>query len=485
MIHLVVYVIKKLIEMTIRLQKETLKYLLQFKEALTLIEKLDSNIFDLQEDKFVFNLLKKFIEKNKMLPKKIDLIDFFETKAVKKGYCQEDIDIYTKYISNNYTKVEATTDILRKECIKSIQVKLTKEMFLNNAGNIDSIETESFFETLMSDMNNILDLSKDEMYSEQMDGGYLLKDHHKNPIINITNDIIPLYLKGMNKSTAYGGVKAPELCILMAAPKGFKTGNMLVLALELVRSGYKVHYADTENGVKSIRTRLLQAILETDVITLMDDEEQSTLDALVRQLSYAGGDLKINLYPMWRCSLQDVESNIKRDRENDNFHPDIIVYDNLDNFIPSKGEARKKDRRLQIQEVYAEALGLNAKYNIPSFTISQVNRKAVEKETFSMTDLAEDFGKAAIAHKAWAICATKEEKDAGISRIVSAFQREGIGDGHLCCFVKIDKAKMSIKEITEIEAMQQLDGYIKSSSPDEDKYPRLTPKYNDNDNMPF
>lgn len=65
-----------------------------------------------------------------------------------------------------------------------------------------------------------------------------------------------------------------------------------------------------------------------------------------------------------------------------------------------------------------------------------------------MTNFSEDFGKAANCHAAFALCRTPYEKEAGVMRIVPVLQRDGVAQhSNYSCFVDVDEARMTVKEI--------------------------------------
>jgi predicted solute-binding protein len=101
---------------------------------------------------------------------------------------------------------------------------------------------------------------------------------------------------------------------------------------------------------------------------------------------------------------------------------------------------------------------MNKELNTFTIVPSQVNRAAIGKKTFDVKDLAEDFAKAMNANAIFAICATPEEEEQGIRRIIPVSQREGVryqGGKHIC-IVKIDEAKMLVQEVDSEEYLKNV-----------------------------
>ena len=63
------------------------------------------------------------------------------------------------------------------------------------------------------------------------------------------------------------------------------------------------------------------------------------------------------------------------------------------------------------------------------------------------------------AHSIWAICATANEEENGIRRIIPIRQREGEsykGKNSGVCVVKVDEKRMIVKEVDSEEYMESL-----------------------------
>jgi len=262
------------------------------------------------------------------------------------------------------------------------------------------------------------------------------------------------FLNDLNKLTAAGGFYSPQLIVFASGPKHFKTGFIIKLAVEYARDGYKVYYADGENGLRSIRRRAKMTIMECTSRDLLSAPDlDSTLNNFNGGVSmFPGGDLFVDYWPAGTASIGDVKSRLAYIKETKNWEPDIIIWDSIDHFLPTTSEDRRLPTRLQIQKVYHEAIALNAELNTFAFAPSQVNKAAIDKPVFDLKDLNEDFGKVMNAHGVFAICGTPEELEPdedGYSsrRIVVVVQREGErynGKNH--CLIKVNEKIAYVKE---------------------------------------
>jgi replicative DNA helicase len=280
-------------------------------------------------------------------------------------------------------------------------------------------------------------------------GSFLIQDRDKH-----ADDVVqgnPTFLDDLNEMMAAKGFYSPQLIVFMSGPKHFKTGIILKLVIEFARGGLRVYYADNENGVRQILNRAKMGIMECELQDLFEPGMKEEIDEVLgRFKKYMGGDIFVDSYPANCKSVADVRNRLMYLKEEYDWVPDIIVYDTIDKFVPANIKDRSRDTRIGIQLVYDEVKNLNKELGTFAIVPSQVNRKAIGKKIFDIADLAEDFAKSMNADSVWAVCATNDEIEQGIRRIIPVAQREGIGYKHNInnvCIVSVDEAIMKVKQI--------------------------------------
>jgi len=433
--------------MTIEYQLSLLCYLVQEKEGVSYINELDEKIFDLLEYKLSLQVLKKYHKLYGTLPSKINAQQFLEEQAAETKNLPENVlkdlkevmeDIYYPLAAGDKQKVKDTI-------ILEIQEKNIEETFLDFAENKLSVSQ------VFTRMNRLSSLVKSVDYDSHADGGFLVEDREKH--YDEQTEGHPTFLNDLNALTAAKGFFSPQLIIFMSGPKSFKTGLLINLGVEYARCGYKVYYADGENGARSIRNRAKQAIMKCTYQELYDSDIQEELnDVLYRFGHMMGGDLFIDSYPAGTKSIADVKARLSYLKEERGWEPNIIIYDSIDHFIPSQQADQKRDLRIKIQLVYHEAINLNRELGVFAIAPSQVNREALSKKVFDMKDISEDFGKIMNAHGVFAICGAPDEIENGIRRIVPVAQREGTSwKGKNECIIKVDEERMTISEVNKDE----------------------------------
>lgn len=429
--------------MTTDYQIALLSYLVQSPtEGNAFIDDVSEDLFDLLEYKAALQVLKRYKKLYGILPGAISAGQFLEEQiAQTKGMTAEIARDLREVFEDMYIPLPDADKVkLRDTIILEVQQKNLDSVFMDFAAG--KIATEQLF----IKVNKIQALVRSDV-DDHKDGGFLIEDRDRHWSEYV--DGHPTFLHDLNAMTSANGFYSPQLIIFMSGPKHFKTGLLIKLALEYVRDGYKVYYADGENGAASIRNRFKMAAMECTRQELKEPEIQEELnDVLFRIGKFMGGDIYIDSYPAMSCSMKDVDGRLSALEHEYGWTPDIIVYDSIDHFIPSKAEDQRRDPRIRIQLVYHEAIALNKRRGTFALAPSQVNRAALKKKTFDITDLSEDFGKAMNAHCVMAICATDEEMELGIRRIIPVAQREGVSyKGKNMCLIQIDESRQMVSEI--------------------------------------
>lgn len=433
--------------MTIAFQDNVLKFCLNAKkEGRKYFTLLDDDCFDLADRKFVFSLIQKYLEKYGVMPSRVNLIEYLEIIVKKLPQLtpeakEEIIKCINELFEESFV---SDTVIVREEIIKFSQRKQTKALFTKNSDKVKDGD-EEFFSKLFRDMSKIVLLAKEHEESQNK-GKFLLKEF--SGFRYVMKEAHPTYLKALNRMTASGGFKTPELIIIMSQPKGFKTGFVLNLAMNFVRDGLNVYYVDGENGVQAIESRFYQAMMNSTKRDLMTDDNEKVLAEMVRRFKVMGGDFKVDYYPAHTHDCNDVDANLQQYWDEYGWKPDVIIWDYPDLLAPC--DKSIKEKRLKIQAVYHDIIRLHNKWQLFGVGISQVSKNAVNKEFISIKDFAEDFGKAANAHAAFAICRTEDEVQAGTARLIPVMQREGeMFTGTQICYLRIEPDIQTITEILD------------------------------------
>lgn len=426
-------------------QDELLRWLCQNRDSKKYILVLDADVFDMINHQIVFGLLKGFVEKYNGLPTVANLLHYYDKELQLKSekFDSGTIKLIEDTIRDAFIPIATNSEQIREAVLEEYQKKLTKNLFIDYASQAKSADKKVIAE-IYNKIRKIKDVSEIDLDEEKNKGKFLLADFQTGNY-NLVQGI-PTYLKALNRMTSVKGFYSPQLIIFMGAPKSFKTGTLLNIARGYMQDGHNVYYADAENGEDRIADRMKQAMLNATYPELVSGEEDGILESIVEKYKLRGGDFLADFYPMATKTMNDVEDRLNQIKDDYGFVPKVICFDYLDLFRPIDHTIR--DKRLQIQAVYQDAMRLLKKWDCIGFTLSQVGRDAVEKVIIKATDFAEDFGKAANAHAAFALCGTTAEREAGYIRILPVVQRDGVAQhSGAACYVKVDEGRMQMEEV--------------------------------------
>ena len=450
--------------MQIDFQREVLKFLCQDKLGRKYIEILDADFFDGSEDNVIFSLLKDYATRYKGLPNEANLLQYLETtldKPKNKDVGANVKKVLADTVRKAFIPSTANTQQIKETVIDKYQKKLIRKLIKENAGKLNS-DDEELVKNIYKEIAAIKKLSEEDLgETEKNRGSFLLSEHEEGDYsVTIAH---PTYLHGLNDMTGTQGFYSPQLVIFMSEPKGFKTGLLLNVAKNYVRDGFNVYYADAENGHKRIKDRVRQSMVNCTFEELRSGKFDKKLTSMVKAYSVMGGDFRADFFPAYTKSVADVEAELDYLLEEYNWIPDIICYDYLDLFEPI--DYKIKEKRLKIQAVYFDAIRLNNRLDTFSISLSQVSKGAVGSKTINMTDFAEDFGKAANCHAAFALCKDEVERAAGVARLIPVAQRDGVAQHtNKACFVSIDESRQTLTELSSqqwTELYQQHEHIVK------------------------
>lgn len=444
--------------MTLDFQKEVLQFLVQTATAKKYLSAIDADFFTLETDYTVYSLVKGFVESYKTLPTQASLKEHFrrELSTKKTSITKDVMQMVDEAIDDAYIPFKGNAEFIKAVVLERYQIALTKKLFVEKSTSLSNNESE-VLKTIFEEISKIKKISEEDEDEEANKGTFALLEFDPSKKSQI--EATPIFLESVNRMTATKGFYSPQLVIIMAAPKGFKSGTSINVAVNLVRDGERVYYVDTENGQDRILDRFYQCMLEATWEEYVSGELDETLQEQIDRFKLLGGDFIADYYPARTKTLGDVEDRLKELEEQYGWTPTVIVYDYLDNINPN--DWRIKEKRLQIQAVYFDAIGLQKRRKIWGVSPSQVNKDAVGKAVIDMKGFAEDFGKAANAHAAFAICRTEDEIEASVGRIVPVMQRDGVRQTKSSvCYLKFDEARMYMKEITKQEWEDALKPFV-------------------------
>lgn len=217
---------------------------------------------------------------------------------------------------------------------------------------------------------------------------------------------VPFEIDILNKITR-GGISKKSLTILMAGINVGKTAMMCGLAAACLRQGKNVLYITLEMSEEMISSRIDANLMDLTMDEVPELEEDAFLKriALIRKLT--PGALKVKEFATGKGSVNHFEHLLYELELKQNYKPDIIFIDYLNNCASTRFKAGTALYEY-IKAVGEEIRGMAVEQNVPIVTATQFNREGFRSSDPGLDNVAESFGTGATADLVLAILRNEE-----------------------------------------------------------------------------
>jgi replicative DNA helicase len=230
-----------------------------------------------------------------------------------------------------------------------------------------------------------------------------------------------------------GGFVKNNLHIIGAAPGAGKSKLMSYLAKQALSDMKRVVFITLELDEVETLTNICMSAACMSIAELRDlDELDKAIEKIDNFRNTHGTDLYIKFYKPSTVTANTIHNyiqkliQVKRDKENIDWKPDVIFLDYMDKLLPVdkvKGNIYEDNGG-----VADDCKNLAIDFNCPVITGSQLGRGSwnlVGNEVISMSSIAESARKAHLAHSLTTINANPQEKELGKARLYLAKSRSG------------------------------------------------------------
>lgn len=207
-----------------------------------------------------------------------------------------------------------------------------------------------------------------------------------------------------DKRLYHGGFGRKEMVIVMAAPKGGKSGLLGEFGKAASLDGKNVLYVTLEVAAVIIAERLDAAL--ADMAIALVGQNPFKVQAAIELAEKGSGKLIIEEYPSGVMKVSDLRKLLDEHRAR-GLTFDMIIVDYGDLMRP---ENSKTERREGLGEIFTELRGIAFEENAALLTATQTNREGAKHTIAKATDVAEDWSKIMVADLVLSINATDEEK---------------------------------------------------------------------------
>lgn len=416
--------------MELKEQKRLLNYLLTCSSD-KLFTAISSNAFDDTFYALTLGMSQQFYETYKSKPKLVSWEKWLNTVKTIPNEIKEQLTVIFKECNGEF---QENTAFYEKAVIEQIKLQYVNSMQLDIAENEnDPVYAKNRVIKLISDIDSLVLTDSTESYN--------LTDPNFTDIENLI--VTPSPFNNLNRLTEDGGFATPSIIVIAAPPKTNKTTFLVNLGYGYACQGKHVLFVDFENGKRNIKKRFRQraALCSSkdfaigSVLPEIGMTAVQSFTASIDKIKRTGGDVHFFSVPVNSIGLSAIDAEILR-LKSIGIEITCIIYDSVEQSICEDKSIREDTK--QIQWKYLEAIKLNQKHNLFSFTPSHINREGIKALKVGVKGgeyLAGDIGKLQNAHAVF-LLEYKEviltQDDDTVVKILNLHvlaQREGVREG--------------------------------------------------------
>jgi len=284
------------------------------------------------------------------------------------------------------------------------------------------------------------------------------------------------YATGSNYSGTYGtgwvhldrmirGLSAGELGIIMAPTNGGKSYGLMDLGYNLLQrvEGFKVLHVSCEMSERKTLARYDRRIAGPKAIELFKSAPQDFGDILVRNMRQRiHGEMIVKCWPSKMCTANKIMRYVDVLKTTEDFYPDVILVDYLDEM---RADTKQREKRDELAEIARDLRRMAGVLRLPVWSATQTNRASLEKQIITMADVAESFEKMHVADVVLAFCRTPKERAENLMRIFVAKARDARAGGLVSCTFDPEYGRIATQGISEevpVEKARRFPGGTKS-----------------------
>ena len=430
-------------------QLECLKVLARESWALRLVDDIDGNaMFDFKDYYATFELLKGYKEKYNSEATRPGLLQFLDDVNTKKPLNPKSYLSVSNVIKTVFTAdLEANEVQIRDKLIEYAQHKMSKDVLKEFTPRLD--EGKEIYKEIVTGLNRVLNLDNiDEVETTGLGSGGLIAGHPDRDFSDIILSGKQTKFRALNSLLNIGGFEAPELQIFVAKEKFGKTAILLDYAIWYMSCGYKMYYADFENGKNPLMMRLYQTLMQVEEVKVLLPENARLMSEMIRWHGMRGGEIELESFSAHVSTAADIDSHQRKIEKETGITFNGNLYDYAD-LIAAIDPNKRVIKRHNIQAVYHDLINLQKNRNQFGISITQIKNEAHGQKYYKEGDVEEDKAKSKNCHGMYGMPQTKTEEIAGVFRIHPIAVRRGKPFGTV--YMRKNLAIGRIEEITKEE----------------------------------
>lgn len=419
----------------------------------TVLPFLKDEYFEDQNDKFLYNSIKTYIDQYNGLPTKtalriaIDESNSLNEERYKQVTGALDALSYDEKIDQAWL-----VDTTEKFCQDKAIYNAVRKSILVLDGKVKELDKGAIPQLLSDALGVSFDTNVGHDFLENADERFDF--YHR------VEEKLEFDLEYFNKITK-GGLSKKSLSVALAGTGVGKTLFMTHCASAALMSGKNVLYITMEMAEERIAERIDANLLDVtldDLRLLPKDAYQKKID---RVRSRTSGKLIVKEYPTGSAGANHFRHLLNELNLKKKFVPDIIFIDYLNICMSSRLKHGANINSYTLIKAIAEELrGLAMEFNVPVMSATQTTRSGYGNSDVEITDTSESFGLPATADFMFALISTEELEKIGQLMVKQLKNRWGSIDSPKRFIIGIDRSKMKLFDAEE-SAQEGLTGGAK------------------------
>jgi archaellum biogenesis ATPase FlaH len=419
----------------------------------TVLPFLKDEYFEDQNDKFLYNAIKGYIDQYNGLPTKTALrIAIDESNNLNEERYKQVTSALDNLNYDEKTDQAWLVDTTEKFCQDKAIYNAVRQSILVLDGKVKELDKGAIPQLLSDALGVSFDTNVGHDFLENSDERF--EFYHR------LEEKLEFDLDYFNKITK-GGLSKKSLSVALAGTGVGKTLFMTHCAAASLMAGKNVLYITMEMAEERIAERIDANLLD---VTL-DDLRLLPIDAYRKKIDRVkgrtSGKLIVKEYPTGSAGANHFRHLLNELKLKKNFIPDIIFIDYLNICMSSRLKHGANINSYTLIKAIAEELrGLAMEFNVPVMSATQTTRSGYGNSDVEITDTSESFGLPATADFMFALISTEELEKIGQLMVKQLKNRWGSIDSPKRFIIGIDRSKMKLFDAEE-SAQEGLTGGTK------------------------
>ena len=403
---------------------------------------IKTEYFEDLTDRYIFDVIKDYIDEYNSLPTKQALKISFDTNdRISEDQFKLICEKIDGFVFEPNTDIDWLTDKTEKFCQDRAVYNAVRESITILDGNSKQKDKGAIPQVLSEALGVSFDTNIGHDFLEYTDERY--KFYHTK------EDKVEFDLELMNKITK-GGVSRKSLSVALAGTGVGKTLFMTHCAGANLMAGLNVLYITMEMAEERIAERIDANLLDVTLDELKEVPKDVYDKKIDRVKGKTTGKLIIKEYPTASAGSAHFRHLINELRLKKNFHPDIVYIDYLNICMSSRIRMGANVNSYTLVKAIAEELrGLAVECNIPVVTATQTTRSGYSNSDIGLEDTSESFGLPATADLMVGLISTEELESLGQIMIKQLKNRWGDVNTLKRFVVGIDRSKMRLFDVED------------------------------------